>query len=69
MQTIQNNYEITQILVTGEGFFEDITFEQLPLDLEDEIDLGDCVINQEKSQCFFVKNNNPKSQIKFFWNN
>jgi hypothetical protein len=34
-------------MVQGEGFYEDIVFEGLPLELEDEINLGDCVINSE----------------------
>ncbi len=44
-------------MIVGEGFYEDITFEGLPKDLEDEIDLGDCVINVEKRVSFNVRNN------------
>jgi len=33
------------MLVTGEGFYEDIVFEHLPNESEDEILLGDCIIN------------------------
>lgn len=40
-----NPYEITKMLVTGEGFYEDIVFEHLPNESEDEILLGDCIIN------------------------
>lgn len=35
-------------MIQGEGFYEDVVFENLPNDLEDEVDLGNCVINQEK---------------------
>lgn len=45
MQTINNPYEIYPILITGEGFYEDIIFENLPNNSEDEISLGDCIIN------------------------
>jgi len=45
MQTLLNPYECTKIMVVGEGFYEDIVFEGLPNDSEDEIILGDCVIN------------------------
>ena len=32
-------------MVQGEGFYEDIVFEDLPNELEDEINLGDCILN------------------------
>lgn len=44
-----------------------MVFENLPKDLEDEIDLGDCVINQEKKVYFAIKNNS-NSHVKFQWN-
>lgn len=36
-QTLLNPYEITKMMVQGEGFFEDIVFERLPNESEDEI--------------------------------
>jgi len=54
------------MLVQGEGFYEDIVFEDLPDELEDEINLGDCILNSEKKLTFAVKNNSPES-IKFTW--
>jgi|APCry1669188879_1035177.scaffolds.fasta_scaffold175484_1 hydrocephalus-inducing protein len=45
MSTILNPYEITKLAVIGEAYFEDIVFEKLPNELEDEINFGDCVIN------------------------
>lgn len=54
-------------MVQGEGFYEDIVFEGLPLELEDEINLGDCVINSEKRVNFSIKNNS-KEAVKFVWN-
>eukprot|EP00825_Cyclidium_porcatum_P002075 TRINITY_DN1095_c0_g1_i4.p1 TRINITY_DN1095_c0_g1~~TRINITY_DN1095_c0_g1_i4.p1 ORF type:complete len:1802 (-),score=468.45 TRINITY_DN1095_c0_g1_i4:3309-8714(-) len=66
MQTLLNPYEQNKLLVTGEGYYEDIIFENLPKDLEDEVDLGDCVINQEKIIKFAIKNNSANS-IRFVW--
>lgn len=54
-------------MIQGEGFYEDVVFENLPNDLEDEVDLGNCVINQEKKVFFAVKNNSSEP-IKFQWN-
>jgi hypothetical protein len=44
MQTLLNPYELTKFLIQGDGFYEDIVFEKLPNESEDEINLGDCVI-------------------------
>jgi len=65
-QTLLNPYEITKIMVQGEGFYEDIVFEDLPDELEDEINLGDCILNSEKKLTFAVKNNSAEP-IKFTW--
>ena len=32
-------------MLSGEGFYEDIVFENLPNDLEDEANFGDCIVN------------------------
>ena len=63
-----NPYEITKFMIQGEGFCEDITFEKLPNDLEDEVNLGDCIINMQKVLNFFISNNS-KENVKFAWNN
>ena len=52
-----NPYEITKIAVAGEAFFEEIIFEGLPNEFEDEVLFGDCVINIEKKVNFYLKNN------------
>jgi hydrocephalus-inducing protein len=62
-----NPYEVSRILVSGDAFHEDITFENLPNDLEDQIELGDCIINTEKRILFNIKNNS-QNQIKFNFN-
>ena len=54
-------------MIQGEGFYEDITFEGLPQNLEDEINLGDCIINSSKFLSFNVQNNS-KEPVKFVWN-
>lgn len=67
MQTLLNPYEITRIAVTGEAFFEEIIFEGLPNDLEDEVVFGDCVINIERKVNFQIRNNGS-NVIRFAWN-
>ena len=57
MQTLLNPYEVTKIAVQGEAFFEELIFEWLPNDLEDEVVFGDCVINVERRVDFRLKNN------------
>jgi hypothetical protein len=52
-----NPYEISRVLINGDAFHEDILFENLPKDLEDTIEMGDCVINQENRIVFAVRNN------------
>lgn len=52
-----NPYELTKFMIMGEGFYEDVVFENLPDNKEDEIDLGDCVINSERKAHFAIKNN------------
>ena len=67
MQTINNPYEMTKISVNGEGFYEDVTFETLPDELEDEVNLGDAVIGIDKKLVFALKNHS-NNQIRFNWN-
>jgi hydrocephalus-inducing protein len=67
MQTLLNPYENIKMLVTGEGFFEDIVFEGLPRESEDELNLGDCIINQEKRVNFTLRNNAAEA-VRFRWN-
>ena len=67
MQTLNNPYEVTKISIVGEGFYEDVTFENLPEDLDDEVNLGDSVIATDKKLVFALKNHSS-NQIKFNWN-
>lgn len=51
----------------GEGFVENVTFEGLPENQEDELVLGDCIVNKHKGCTFNIVNNGDKV-IKFRWN-
>ena len=67
MQTLNNPYELTKVAILGEGFYEDVTFENLPEELEDEVSLGDCVIGMERKLPFSIRNHS-NNQIRFSWN-
>ena len=54
-------------MLVGEGFNETITFEGLPDDLEDELNIGDCIIGKAKAATFQIVNNGDKD-VKFRWN-
>ena len=64
--TLNNVYEQHRVYLQGEGFNENITFEGLPDDLEDELRIGDCVIGKAKAATFHMVNNGDKD-IKFRW--
>lgn len=65
--TMNNVFEQHKVLLVGEGFNENITFEGLPDDLEDELIIGDCIIGRAKAATFQIVNNGDKD-IKFRWN-
>ena len=67
MQTLLNPYENFRMQIQGEGFYDDVSFEGLPKEREDLLDLEDCYINVSKKYTFYIKNNS-KEQIKFLWN-
>ena len=52
--------------VQGEAYFEEILLENLPLEEEDKVNFGDCVIKEEKRITFSLRNNSTSS-IKFQW--
>jgi len=54
-------------MLIGEGFEESVTFEGLPEGLEDELNVGDCVIGKAKAVTFQLVNNGEKD-VKFRWN-
>ncbi len=65
--TQHNPYEQHKVLIIGEGYSENVTFEGLPDGLEDELVIGDCIVNKAKSASFQLVNNSDKS-VKFRWN-
>ncbi|KAJ3036631.1 hypothetical protein HDV00_002527 [Rhizophlyctis rosea] len=56
LRVTDNSFEDTSIIVHGEGYLSDITFDGLPEDSESEIHFGDCFINEARHVDFFVTN-------------
>lgn len=65
--TLHNPYECHKVQIVGEGYTEHVTFEGLPNDLEDELQLGDCIINKAKHETFTLVNSSDKA-VRFKWN-
>jgi len=65
-KTHDNPYENPKIVVTGEGYQEQIIFDGLPNDSTEEINFGDCIINTEKKIPFKIKNNS-NTAVRFNW--
>lgn len=55
--TLLNQFEVYKFKIEGEAYTEDILFENLPLEEEDKINFGDCVVKEEKRFNFSIKNN------------
>ncbi len=55
------------MVIIGEGYQEYITFEGLPENLEDELLIGDCIVNKAKSATFQLVNNGERT-LRFRWN-
>ena len=43
--TLLNQFEVFRFKIEGEAYSEDILFENLPLEEEDKVNLGDCIVN------------------------
>lgn len=65
--TLHNPYEQHKVLLIGEGYTENVTFEGLPQNLEDELLIGDCIVGKAKTVSFYLVNNGD-SNVKFRWN-
>ena len=65
--TLHNPFEQHKVMIIGEGYQENVTFEGLPENMEDELLLGDCIVNKAKSATFYLVNNGDKA-VKFRWN-
>lgn len=47
-----NPFEQHKVMIIGEGYVENVTFEGLPENLEDELMIGDCIVNRAKAATF-----------------
>lgn len=65
--TQHNPFEQHKVLIIGEGYMENVTFEGLPENLEDELVIGDCIVNKAKSVTFSLVNSGDRT-VKFRWN-
>lgn len=54
-------------MIIGEGYVENVTFEGLPENLEDELLIGDCIVNKAKAATFSIVNNGDRT-VRFKWN-
>eukprot|EP01028_Stygiella_incarcerata_P012050 TRINITY_DN7246_c0_g1_i2.p1 TRINITY_DN7246_c0_g1~~TRINITY_DN7246_c0_g1_i2.p1 ORF type:complete len:3099 (+),score=817.41 TRINITY_DN7246_c0_g1_i2:4292-13588(+) len=62
----KNSYEITVIHVSGESFFEEVAFDDLPEDEQGTLTLGDVSIGSRK-QISFTMQNHSKDVVRFQW--
>ncbi|KAJ3029566.1 UNVERIFIED_CONTAM: hypothetical protein HDU68_011780 [Siphonaria sp. JEL0065] len=56
LRVIDNSFEDTVIQLSGEGYVDDLTFDDLPSDAESEIPFGDCFIGESKLLTFTLSN-------------
>ncbi|KAJ3287536.1 hypothetical protein HK104_008544 [Borealophlyctis nickersoniae] len=56
LRVVDNSFEDTSIILQGEGYLDDITFDNLPEGAENEVLFGDCYINEMKQVEFTVTN-------------
>ncbi|KAI9343132.1 hypothetical protein BDR26DRAFT_917651 [Obelidium mucronatum] len=56
LRVIDNSFEDTLIQLSGEGYVDDLTFDDLPSETENELLFGDCFIGELKQQTFSVSN-------------
>ncbi|KAJ3022533.1 hypothetical protein HKX48_005950 [Thoreauomyces humboldtii] len=56
IRIVDNTFEDTSVQVSGEGYLDDLSFEYLPGDSENEIQFGDCFINEPKQIPFAITN-------------
>lgn len=66
IRVIDNSFEDTIIQLSGEGYLDEITFDNLPNEAESELALGDCFIGETK-QVNFSANNHSNDMIRIAW--
>ena len=62
--TLHNPYECHKVIIVGEGYTENLTFEGLPDNLEDELRIGDAIVGKQRSVHFQMVNNSA-SPLRF----
>ncbi|KAJ3142605.1 hypothetical protein HK100_000034 [Physocladia obscura] len=66
MKVIDNSFEDTIIQLSGEGYMDDLTFDELPSEAENEITFGDCFVGETK-QIMFVVSNHSTDILRVSW--
>eukprot|EP01022_Parablepharisma_sp_SALTPOND_P020800 TRINITY_DN386_c0_g1_i3.p1 TRINITY_DN386_c0_g1~~TRINITY_DN386_c0_g1_i3.p1 ORF type:complete len:4093 (+),score=589.86 TRINITY_DN386_c0_g1_i3:873-13151(+) len=66
--TVNNPYESQQVRVYAESYQEDVVFEDLPDNAEDELKIGDCIIDKPKKVQFTMVSKSDK-HLRFEWLN
>ncbi|KNC96691.1 uncharacterized protein SPPG_07904 [Spizellomyces punctatus DAOM BR117] len=56
VRVIDNTFEDTSIQLSGEGYLDELSFDGLPNDSENELFFGDCFVNEPKQIAFSVTN-------------
>ncbi len=67
IKVAKNPFEDYRIAVTGEGYQDDICFDQLPNNAADELRLADCPVNKPHSIAFVVRNSSASKTFRFKW--
>lgn len=63
----RNPFEDYKVLLTGEGYQEDVTFDELPGNAVDELRLTDCPIGKPQQCVFVLRNHNAAKAFRFRW--
>ncbi|KAJ3115022.1 hypothetical protein HDU96_001327 [Phlyctochytrium bullatum] len=66
VRVIDNSFEDAAIQIAGEGYVDDVTFDGLPSDNDNELSLGDCMIGEMK-QVAFTATNHSTDIIRLSW--
>ncbi|KAI8854495.1 hypothetical protein BC829DRAFT_439199 [Chytridium lagenaria] len=61
-----SNFEDSAIQLSGEGYIDDLTFDNLPNEADNELSLGDCFIGEAK-QVVFTATNHSADIIRLNW--
>ncbi|KAJ3206444.1 hypothetical protein HDU82_004517 [Entophlyctis luteolus] len=56
IRVIDNSFEDSIVQLSGEGYVDDLVFDDMPSELENEVELGDCFIGEQKHVSFTLSN-------------